>query len=197
MVDVKQHKVFPTIINEFEFDMDKQECDLVIDELNDMEKYKENNLITQTTDDLSRHIPKFTKKIYNITEHICEKYSYLYDRLEFTGMWANKLKVGDIHPPHTHSNNIFSGVYYLEGGSQIQFFDPRPQASVLQPNTTEDNFNNTSMLGFTSDKGVGLIFPSWLQHWVIRTDKTRISISWNVILRGDYGKPNTLQNSHI
>ena len=43
--DVKQHKVFPTIINEFEFDMDKQECDLVIDELNDMEKYKENNLI--------------------------------------------------------------------------------------------------------------------------------------------------------
>ena len=71
MVDVKQHKVFPTIINEFEFDMDKQECDLVIDELNDMEKYKENNLITQTTDDLSRHIPKFTKKIYNITEHIC------------------------------------------------------------------------------------------------------------------------------
>ena len=74
MVDVKQHKVFPTIINEFEFDMDKQECDLVIDELNDMEKYKENNIITQTTDDLSRHVPKFTKKIYNITEHICEKY---------------------------------------------------------------------------------------------------------------------------
>ena len=61
--DVKQHKVFPTIINEFEFDMDKQECDLVIDELNDMEKYKENNLITQTTDDLSRHIPKFTKNL--------------------------------------------------------------------------------------------------------------------------------------
>ena len=45
-------------------------------------------------------------------------------------MWANKLKKGDIHPPHTHSNNIFS-VYYLEGGSQIQFFDPRPQEQVF------------------------------------------------------------------
>ena len=45
MVDVRQHKVFPTIINEFEFDMDKQEHDLVIDELNDMEKYDDNNLI--------------------------------------------------------------------------------------------------------------------------------------------------------
>ena len=197
MVDVTQHKVFPTIINEFQFSMDKQEHDLVIDELNDMEKYKENNLITQTTDDLSRHIPKFTKKIYNITEHICEKYAYLYDRLEFTGMWANKLIKDEIHPPHTHSNNIFSGVYYLEGGSQIQFFDPRPQSTVLHPNLKYTNFDNSGMIGFDAEKGTGLIFPSWLQHWVVRTDKTRISISWNVILRGDYGKPNTLQNSHI
>ena len=180
MVDVKQHKVFPTIINEFEFDMDKQECDLVIDELNDMEKYKENNLITQTTDDLSRHIPKFTKKIYNITEHICEKYAYLYDRLEFTGMWANKLIKDEIHPPHTHSNNIFSGVYYLEGGSQIQFFDPRPQSTVLHPNLKYTNFDNSGMIGFDAEKGTGLIFPSWLQHWVTKTDKTRISISWNI-----------------
>jgi len=197
MVDVTQHKVFPTIINEFEFDMDKQEHDLVIDELNDMEKYDDNNLITQTTDDLSKHIPKFTKKIYNITEHICEKYEYLYDRLEFTGMWANKLNKGDIHPPHTHSNNIFSGVYYLEGGSQIQFFDPRPQASVLHPNLKHTNFDNSGMIGFDAEKGTGLIFPSWLQHWVTKTDKTRISISWNILLRGDYGQPNTLQNSHI
>ena len=197
MVDVTRHKIFPTIINEFQFSMDKQEYDLVIDELNDMEKYKENNLITQTTDDLSKHIPKFTKEIYKITEHICEKYSYLYDRLEFTGIWANKLIKDEIHPPHTHSNNIFSGVYYLEGGSQIQFFDPRPQASVFQTDVTKVTQSNASMLAFDSQKGAGLIFPSWLTHWVPVTDKTRISISWNILLRGDYGQPNTLQNSHI
>ena len=197
MVNVKQHKVFPTIINEIQFDMDEQEHNLVIDELNDMEKFQEDNLIVQTTDDLSKHIPKFTKSIYKITEKICEKYEYLYDRLEFTGMWANKLKAGDIHPPHTHSNNIFSGVYYLEGGSQIQFFDPRPQASVLHPNLKYTNFDNSGMIGFNAEKGYGLIFPSWLQHWVGRTDKTRISISWNILLRGDYGQPGTLQNSHI
>ena len=197
MVNVKQHKVFPTIINEIQFDMDEQEHNLVIDELNDMEKFQEDNLIVQTTDDLSKHIPKFTKSIYKITEKICEKYEYLYDRLEFTGMWANKLKAGDIHPPHTHSNNIFSGVYYLEGGSQIQFFDPRPQASVLHPNLKYTNFDNSGMIGFDAEKGTGLIFPSWLQHCVTKTNKTRISISWNILLRGDYGQPGTLQNSHI
>ena len=47
MDNVTQHKVFPTLINEFNYDMDTQEYDLVIDELNDMEKY-ENELIIQT-----------------------------------------------------------------------------------------------------------------------------------------------------
>ena len=196
MVDVIKHSLFPTIINSFEFDMDEKEYNLVINKLNNIEKSRE-ELIIQTTDNLFIDIPKFANSIGIITEKICEDLNYKYESIEMTGMWANKLIKGEVHPPHTHSNNIFSGVYYLEGGSQIQFFDPRPQASVLQPNTTEDNFNNTSMLGFTSDKGVGLIFPSWLQHWVTRTNKTRMSISWNVILRGDYGKPNTLQNSNI
>ena len=52
MVNVIQHKCFPTIINEFEFDMDKQEYNLVIDELNDDGKvddtYKDRELIKQT-----------------------------------------------------------------------------------------------------------------------------------------------------
>ena len=77
MVDVTQYKIFPTIINEFQFHMDKQEHDLVIDELNDMEKYKENNLITQTTDDLSKHIPKFTKK-FIILQNIYVKNIHTY-----------------------------------------------------------------------------------------------------------------------
>jgi len=32
---------------------------------------------------------------------------------------------------------------------------------------------------------------------VPQTPKDRISISWNVLLRGQYGQPNTLQNSYI
>ena len=205
MVNVIQHKCFPTIINEFEFDMDKQEYDLVINELNDEggwldDTYKDSVpavLIKQTDANLGNRIPKFTNQIGEITRKVCEQYSYKYDSFDITGMWANKLQKGDTHPPHTHSNNIFSGVYYLEGGSEIQFFDPRPQASVLQIDVTKVTLSNASMLAFDSQKGAGLIFPSWLTHWVPVTDKTRISISWNILLRGDYGQPGTLQNSHI
>ena len=196
MVDVIKHSLFPTIINSFEFDMDKKEYNLVINKLNNIEKSRE-ELIIQTPDNLFIDIPKFANSIGIITEKICEDLNYKYESIEMTGMWANKLIKGEVHPPHTHSNNIFSGVYYLEGGSQIQFFDPRPQASVFQTNVTKVTQSNASMLAFDSQKGAGLIFPSWLTHWVPVTDKTRISISWNILLRGDYGQPGTLQNSHI
>ncbi len=193
MVDVVQHKLFPTIVSEFEYNMSSDEHGVVLKEL----RSSETKVILQTKDDLHKKLPSFKRKVFEVTEKICRESKYRYDTLEVTGMWANMLKKGDSHPPHTHSNNVFSGVYYLEDGAPIQFFDPRPQASVLHPNLEYTTFDNSSMVQFNSQKGMGLIFPSWLQHWVPPTEKDRISISWNIILRGDYGQPHTLQNSHI
>jgi len=193
MVDVVQHKLFPTIVSEFEYNMSSDEHGVVLKELRSSER----KVILQTQDDLHKKLPSFKRKVFEVTEKICRESKYRYDTLEITGMWANMLKKGDSHPPHTHSNNVFSGVYYLEDGAPIQFFDPRPQASVLHPNLEYTTFDNSSMIQFNSQKGMGLIFPSWLQHWVPPTEKERISISWNIILRGDYGQPHTLQNSHI
>ena len=193
MVDVTQHKLFPTIVSEFKYDMSSEEHGIVLKEL----RSSETKMILQTKDNLHTKLPLFKKKVFETTEKVCREFKFLYNTLEITGMWANKLKKGDSHPPHTHSNNVFSGVYFLEQGSPIQFFDPRPQASVLHPNLEYTTFDNSSMMQFDSQKGIGLIFPSWLQHWVPTTQKDRISISWNIILRGDYGQPNTLQNSSI
>ena len=193
MVDVTQHKLFPTIVSQFEYNMGSDEHGVVLKEL----RLSKTRMIIQTEDDLHKKLPSFKRKVFEITEKICRESKYRYDTLEITGMWANMLKKGDSHPPHTHSNNVFSGVYYLEDGAPIQFFDPRPQASVLHPNLEYTTFDNSSMVQFNSQKGMGLIFPSWLQHWVPTTEKDRISISLNIILRGDYGQPHTLQNSHI
>ena len=199
MVDVKTHKVFPTIISEFRFDMDENERDTVYKELSYIEKNK-NQSIIQTKDDLDKRIPKFKKQIHDIANKILrETYKYEYDKIDITGMWANQLSTGETHPPHTHSNNILSGVYYLHArnSAPIQFFDPRPQASVLHPNIKHTTYENSGMLQFDSDEGFGLMFPAWLQHWVPENKDYRISISWNILLRGDYGQPGTLQNSHI
>ena len=121
MVDVVQHKLFPTVVSEFKYDMDISEHNIVMREL----RLSESNTIIQTKDNLNKKIPLFKKNIFEVTEKICRENKYLYDTLEMTGMWANMLKKGESHPPHTHSNNIFSGVYYLEDGAPIAFFDPR------------------------------------------------------------------------
>ena len=52
-------------------------------------------------------------------------------------------------------------------------------------------------MSFDSQIGYGVIFPSWLQHWVPQTKEERISIAWNIIVRGDYGEAGDLQNAHI
>ena len=71
MVDVVKHSLFPTIINSFEFDMDEQEYNLVINKLNNIEKSRE-ELIIQTPDNLFIDIPKFANSIGTITEKVCE-----------------------------------------------------------------------------------------------------------------------------
>lgn len=136
--------------------------------------------------------------ILKSTTSVLEKQQYQYDKIEITNMWSNTLNSGESHPPHTHSNNFLSGVYYLKAGntSPIQFFDPRPAAHVLQPRNTP-NFINSSMVEFDSIEGVGYIFPSWLSHWVPPTREQRVSVSWNILLRGHYGEHGTLQNAYI
>ena len=61
----------------------------------------------------------------------------------------------------------------------------------------EFNILNSNLAQFNSETGYGVVFPSWLQHWVPETKDERISISWNILIRGKYGEPNTLQNATI
>jgi|TARA_B110000196_G_C20969183_1_gene577816 uncharacterized protein (TIGR02466 family) len=195
MVDVKIHKCFPTIIYEWDYEA----SDIVM--MESWIRQVQKNHKYHTKDDLHQlsYFMHLREKIYEVTKQYLEDLQYEYDKLEITGMWANKLYEGDSHPPHTHSNNFLSGVYYLTAGkkaSPIQFFDPRPQSQVLRPRN-KANWNNASMVQFSAIQGKGFIFPSWLQHWVPPTGDERISISWNIIVRGNYGEPDTLQNAYI
>ena len=53
------------------------------------------------------------------------------------------------------------------------------------------------MMQFDSTADIALFFPSWLMHWVPPTSEERVSIAWNIIVRGEYGEPHTLQNAYI
>ena len=203
MGNVKFYRCFPTTIGEFSY----YPNDI---EVKDMITYITTHIIPtkknhgkQTKDDLHTlsYFANFRDEVLNVNKICMENLKYKYDKLEITGMWANVNESGEAHPPHTHSNNFLSGVYYLRASGDtapIQFFDPRPQANVLIPRLSPPPiWENAHMLQFNSVKGVGFIFPAWLLHWVPPTQDERISISWNIIVRGNYGEPNTLQNAYI
>ena len=208
MANVERHDFFPTCLYRFKHDFEENELDNMISHI-DLNSLSEHNGQTvkrtgsQTQDDLQR-IPTFsnlTRTIIDVSKHILNEQGYM-GEIEITNMWGNILRPQSqrAHAPHTHSNNILSGVFYLKTSpdtSPIHFFDPRPQASVFVPRKKEYTSQNSDGTAFVSETGSGVVFPSWLQHWVPETKDERISIAWNVIVRGEYGEPNRLQNATI
>ncbi len=131
-------------------------------------------------------------------EVIRDKLQYEFDDIRITDMWANHLKPGEYHPPHTHSNNVWSGVWYAdaEQTSGICFADPKVQANVIVP-SSKSSVDNATVLQYTAKTNRIYLFPSWLYHWVpaLQGNKTRTSVSWNIQLIGNVGKSTHFQSA--
>ena len=208
MADVERHEFFPTCIYRFKHDFKENELNSVVKHIEDNSLSEQNGQIikrtgSQTQNELHKidTFANLTKTIINATKSILDEQGYI-GEVEITNMWGNILRPQSqrAHAPHTHSNNFLSGVFYLKTSddtSPIRFFDPRPQADVLKPRKKEYNRLNSNIAQFQSETGWGVVFPSWLQHWVPETKDERMSIAWNIIVRGEYGEPNALQNAHI
>ena len=142
-----------------------------------------------------------TKTIVQYTKNVFDSLYFEYSGFNITDMWSNVLKPGETHRPHTHSNNILSGVFYVmaEQTSGIIFTDPRPQAGVIQPDVTQQFVDNASLIKYDSMTNRMILFPSWLQHYVPtnETNKNRISIAFNVMLKGKVGSSEEYQSAEF
>ena len=208
MADVERHEFFPTCIYRFKHDFKENELNNVVKHIEDNSLSEQNGQIikrtgSQTQNELHKidTFANLTKTIIDATKSILDEQGYV-GEVEITNMWGNILRPQSqrAHAPHTHSNNFLSGVFYLKTSddtSPIKFFDARPQSDVLKPRKKEYNRLNSNIAQFQSETGWGVVFPSWLQHWVPETKDERMSIAWNIIVRGEYGEPNALQNAHI
>ena len=211
MVDVKKISLFPTQIYSFKSEMSDEQNQLMLNYIHGKFDNKYRDARTgegvpfglEQGEDTLQNIDVFKPLVYlaeELSRNIFINEGYKEQKVEITQMWANKQESGSIHPPHTHSNNLHSGIYYLKAGentANTQFFEPRPQVKCLVPKREKFIIANSSMFQVNSKTGEGVIFPSWLQHWVTPNKDERITISWNVIIRGEYGEDNTLQNANI
>ena len=111
---------------------------------------------------------------------------YITQPLIITGCWANVNAPGTGHRLHSHRNNYLSGAYYVQaqdGADSINFYDPKAQAGVMRPATSQPTEYNTEVAMVRVATGSLILFPAWLQHAVDvnRSRGTRVSMSFNLM----------------
>lgn len=113
-----------------------------------------------------------------------------FESIQITGCWANISSPGATHHRHSHPNNYFSGVYYLqsgEGSNTITFHDPRPQVGLIRPAVHKNTIDTAETANLIVEPGDIVFFPHWLCHSVEenKSSDDRISIAFNIMFK-DY-----------
>ena len=168
---MKKHSWFPTIIYEWQNLLEEE----------DFKQLSETSLIDNATIKYDRLENKIISSVQEIIKNTSIDDSY---KVDITEIWSNISPRGKNHPYHTHPNSIFSGVYYITEGEPTIFVDPRPAKDAFQ---LKGHIEPLPFIAAIPNKLI--IFPSWLPHYVNpnTTSDIRKTISFNILLRGDYG----------
>jgi uncharacterized protein (TIGR02466 family) len=107
-----------------------------------------------------------------------------------TQSWLNYTEKNQYHHKHAHPNSLVSGVFYInchEEHDKIKFFNDRYQ--TIKPEVKDWNLYNSETWWFSVKTGDIILFPSSLTHMVEtkQGDNTRISLAFNVFIKGTVG----------
>lgn len=160
--------------------------------------YSESNLHTQEL------YSELTLEILSIARKVFDAYEYINITPRISSMWGNVLGNGGYIHTHSHSNSMFSGVWYPEDppetdrgslSNYIKFVEPNRIKFFYMPQIRQKNVYNSGEIFIKPRKGMCLIFPSWFEHQTIRNENAidkRYSISFNIFPQGTLGYPNSL-----
>ena len=112
-----------------------------------------------------------------------------------TQSWLNYTETNQFHHKHSHPNSLVSGVFYInchEEHDKIKFFNDTYKTIKLEIKTW--NLYNSETWWFPVKTGDVILFPSSLPHMVEtkQGDNTRISLAFNVFIKGTIGNNNAL-----
>jgi uncharacterized protein (TIGR02466 family) len=108
-----------------------------------------------------------------------------------TQSWLNYTETNQYHHKHTHPNSLVSGVFYInchEEHDKIKFFNE--SYKIIKFEIKEWNIWNSESWWFSVKTGDIILFPSSLTHMVETKQgtNTRISLAFNVFIKGTVGK---------
>lgn len=126
------------------------------------------------------------KQIFFYSKQYLNDLGHEFEDIQISNSWNNILnKDNEVHS-HNHPNSYISGVFYLSESPTIIFTDPLLDNWTFSPNFLEKSA--TTMELAPPFKGL-ILFPSFLYHHVPPSPKDgRISIAFNIIPKGQFGK---------
>ena len=112
-----------------------------------------------------------------------------------TQSWLNYTETNQYHHKHAHPNSLVSGVFYInchEEHDKIKFFNDNYKTIRLE--AKDWNLWNSETWWFPVKTGDVILFPSSLTHMVETKegDNTRISLAFNVFIKGTVGNNKNL-----
>jgi uncharacterized protein (TIGR02466 family) len=112
-----------------------------------------------------------------------------------TQSWLNYTETNEYHHKHAHTNSLVSGVFYIncqEEHDKIKFFNDIYKTIRLE--VKDWNLYNSETWWFSVKTGDVILFPSSLTHMVEtkQGDNTRISLAFNVFIKGTVGNNKNL-----
>jgi uncharacterized protein (TIGR02466 family) len=112
-----------------------------------------------------------------------------------TQSWLNYTEKNQYHHKHAHPNSLVSGVFYInchEEYDKIKFF--KEDYKTIKPEVKDWNLWNSETWWFPVKTGDVILFPSSLTHMVEnkQKDNTRISLAFNVFIKGTVGNNKSL-----
>jgi uncharacterized protein (TIGR02466 family) len=145
-----------------------------------------NKIFKDLKDDLNLRIQDYFDKVISPANDVTP---YI------TQSWLNYTETNQYHHKHVHPNSLVSGVLYInsnEENDKIKFFNDFYKTIKLEVKNW--NMWNSESWWFTVKTGDIILFPSSTIHMVEvkKGDNTRISLAFNVFIKGTVGNNSAL-----
>ena len=199
MIESTINGVFPTPIYISKLDRKLTPLELKFVDKNKKDFYKNDGNITSNNNYILNEKP-----FNNIKKQLDLKVQDYFDKIispannitpYITQSWLNYTETNQYHHKHAHPNSLVSGVFYInchEEHDKIKFFNDNYKTIKLE--VKDWNLYNSESWWFTVKTGDVILFPSSLTHMVETKegDNTRISLAFNVFIKGKIGNNKSL-----
>ena len=204
MIEANINGIFPTPIYLSKLDRELTPLELKFVDKNKKDFYKNDGNITSNNNYILNEKP-FT----NIKKELDLRVKDYFEKIispanniipYITQSWLNYTETNQYHHKHAHPNSLISGVFYInchEEHDKIKFFNDNYKTIRLE--IKDWNIWNSESWWFSVKTGDIILFPSSLTHMVEtkQGDNTRISLAFNVFIKGTVGNNKNLTELHL